>query len=83
MSRTGSRRRTPADLIWGWGTEGERHPGILERLEGVEKAVSRQSRLLWAVFGAVLLDVATNSSHLLPTLRALLPTLSQFLSTIH
>lgn len=71
MSRVGSNRRSPADLIWGWGTNGDRHPGILERLEIVEHTMRRQSRVLYVVLAAVMIDVASNSSgHLIPLLRA-------------
>lgn len=70
MSRSAARRRTPSELIWGWGTNGDRHAGLLERVASIEREVHRQSRLLFIVLAAVVIDTITNSGgHLLNSLR--------------
>lgn len=84
MSRYGRQSATAIEWIRGWVTsDGTRHPGILERLEVIEKKISGQSRLLWIVLASVLLDVATNTSgHLIPLLRDAAQTAGTLLSYI-
>lgn len=61
MSRRGS-APTATEWIRGWITsDGTRHPGILERLDVIEKGVAKQGRLLYIVLAAVLFDAASNS----------------------
>lgn len=57
-------RRSPAQLIGGWLESGNRHPGILERLEHVETQVtkvetkvSQTNRIGLIVFLAVVINV--------------------------
>lgn len=77
-------KRTPADLIWGWGTNGDRHPGILERLERVEKASMKNTKLSCLVLFMVVIDTATNAGGtLLDLLKSGFQLLPQLLGLIH
>jgi hypothetical protein len=73
-------RRSPQDIIWGWGEDDIRHQGILERLSNLEKGFlllisehRKQTVFLWIILASIWLDLA--GGHLqttLPTLQTLL-----------
>jgi hypothetical protein len=79
-------RRSPQDIIWGWGEDGIRHQGILERLSNLEKGFlllihehRKQAVFLWVLLASIWLDIATG--HLKTTLQTLVQEVPNVLSS--
>jgi hypothetical protein len=57
MAAPVEKKRSNTDLIWGYGTGETRHPGILDRLGILERAVRAHKKILYATLASVWLDI--------------------------
>jgi hypothetical protein len=78
-------RRSPQEIIWGWGEDDIRHQGILERLSNLEKGFQlllkehrKRTVFLWIILASIWLNLATG--HLQTMLQAFLRAVPNVLS---